>query len=182
MDDIMRVMAANWWMVLLRGIAAILFGIVTLISPGLTLFALLMVFGAYAVFDGVMALVTAFQRRAEDDRWWAWALDGVLSIAIGLMALFWTGATALAFIIWMAIWGVIAGVFRIVAAIRLRHEIEGEWALALSGLLLVIWGVLMATLPAAGLLSLAWLIGTFAILIGLSLVVLAFHLRKTNAA
>ncbi|MTH77665.1 HdeD family acid-resistance protein [Paracoccus aestuariivivens] len=182
MDETMRLMAANWWLILLRGIAAILFGIVTLIWPGLTVFALLLVFGAYAIFDGALTLVTAFQRRNSDERWWAWALDGLLSITIGVMALFWTGPTALAFIIWMAIWGVIAGIFRIVAAIRLRNEIDGEWALGLSGLLLLIWGILMATLPAAGLLSIAWLIGTFALLIGISLIVLSFHLRKLKTA
>ncbi|MDS9466513.1 DUF308 domain-containing protein [Paracoccus sp. MBLB3053] len=182
MDEMIRVMAANWWVLLLRGIAAILFGLLALIWPGLTVYVLLIFFGAFAIFDGILALFTAFQRRKTDERWWAWALDGGLSIAIGVMALFWTEATALAFIIWMAIWGVIAGVFRIVAAIRLRNEIEGEWALGLSGLLLVLWGVLMAMLPAAGLLSLAWLIGTFAILIGVTLIVLAFRLRKIKDA
>lgn len=182
MDDMMRGIAANWWMVLLRGIAAVLFGVVALLMPGLTLFVLLITFGAYAVFDGVVAVINAFQRKSRDERWWAWLLDGVLSIAIGLLALFWTGPTALAFIIWMAIWGVIAGLFRIIAAIRLRHEIEGGWALGLSGLLLMVWGVLMATLPAAGLLSLAWVIGLFSILIGLSMIVLAFQLRKSAGA
>lgn len=182
MNELIRVMAANWWVVLLRGIAAILFGIVALVWPGLTVLALLWVFGAYAVFDGVMAVVTAFQRRASDEQWWAWALEGALSIAIGLMAIFWTGATALAFIIWMAIWGVVAGIFRIVAAIRLRREIEGEWTLGLSGLLLIFWGVLMAVLPAAGLLSIAWLIGTFAILIGVVLVFLSLRLRRVKGA
>ncbi|SMG24857.1 HdeD family acid-resistance protein [Paracoccus sp. J56] len=129
-----------------------------------------------------MAIVIAFRRKSSDDGWWAWALDGLLSIVIGLMALFWPEATALAFIIWMAAWGVVAGVFRIVAAIRLRHEIEGEWALGLSGLLLITWGVLMALLPAAGLLSIAWLIGTFALLIGVVMIALAFRLRRLRSA
>ncbi|HWL59224.1 MAG TPA: HdeD family acid-resistance protein [Paracoccus sp. (in: a-proteobacteria)] len=182
MDELVRVMSANWWVLLLRGIAAILFGIVALLLPGLTVFVLLWVFGVYAIFDGLMAVITAVQRRKSDDRWWAWALDGVLSIAIGLMALFWTGATALAFIIWMAIWGVIAGIFRIVAAIRLRNEFKGEWELILSGVLLVVWGVLMAMLPAAGLLSIAWLLGVFAILIGITLIALSLRLRKMKPA
>ncbi|MDQ7262858.1 HdeD family acid-resistance protein [Paracoccus sp. PS-1] len=182
MENLIRVMAAHWWVPLLRGIAAILFGLMALIWPGLTVYALLLVFGAYAIFDGVMAIVTAFRRKAADDRWWAWALDGVLSILIGLMALFWPEATALAFILWMAAWGVVAGVFRIIAAIRLRDEIEGEWALGLSGLLLVVWGVLMALVPAAGLLGIAWLIGLFALLIGVAMIVLAFRLRGLRTA
>ncbi|SDN41820.1 Uncharacterized membrane protein HdeD, DUF308 family [Lutimaribacter pacificus] len=182
MENLLRVMTDNWWVPLLRGIAAILFGLMALIWPGLTVYALLLIFGAYALFDGVMATIVAFQRKSSDDRWWAWALDGLLSILIGLMALFWPEAMAVAFVIWMAIWGVLAGIFRIVAAIRLRHEIEGEWALALSGVLLVIWGVLLALVPAAGLLSIAWLIGVFALLIGVVMIVLALRLRKLKSA
>lgn len=177
MDNLIRVMARNWWVPLVRGIAAILFGLMALIWPGLTVYALLVVFGAYAVFDGIMAIVVGFQRKSDDDHWWSWALDGFLAIVIGLMALFWPAATALAFIIWMAVWAVLAGVLRIIAAIRLRKEITGEWALALSGLLLIVWGGLMAMIPAAGLLSIAWLIGLFALLIGAVMVVLALRLR-----
>ena len=182
MDNLVRVMADNWWVALLRGIAAILFGLMALIWPGLTVYALLIVFGAYAVFDGVMAIIVGFQRKSDDDSWWSWALDGFLSIVIGLMALFWPEATALALIIWMAVWAVVVGVFRIIAAFRLRAEIEGEWALGLSGLLMVIWGVLMALIPAAGLLSIAWLIGIFALLIGIVMIVLAFRLRGMRDA
>lgn len=182
MENLIRVMADHWWVPLLRGIAAILFGLMALIWPGLTVYALLLVFGVYAIFDGVMSTVVAFRRKSSDDRWWAWALDGALSILIGLMALFWPEATALAFIIWMAAWGVVAGVFRIIAALRLRHEIEGEWALGLSGLLLVAWGVLLALVPAAGLLSIAWLIGLFALLIGVVMIVLAFRLKGLRTA
>lgn len=182
MDKLVRVMADNWWVPLLRGIAAVLFGLMALIWPGLTVYALLIVFGAYAIFDGIMSIIIGFQRKTEDDRWWSWALDGFLSIVIGLMALFWPEATALAFVIWMAAWAVVAGIFRIVAAIRLRAEIEGEWALGLSGLLMVIWGVLMAMIPAAGLLSIAWLIGLFALLIGVVMIVLAFRLRGIRNA
>ena len=98
------------------------------------------------------------------------------------MALFWPEATALAFVIWMAAWGIVAGVFRIIAAIRLRKEIEGEWALGLSGLLMVVWGILMAMIPSAGLLSIAWLIGLMALLIGVVMIVLAFKLRGMRAA
>lgn len=182
MENLVRVMADNWWVPLLRGIAAILFGLMALIWPGLTVYALLIVFGAYAIFDGIMSIIIGFQRKSGDDRWWSWALDGFLSIVIGLMALFWPEATALAFVIWMAAWAVVAGIFRIIAAIRLRAEIEGEWALGLSGVLMVIWGVLMAMIPAAGLLSIAWLIGLFALLIGVVMIVLAFRLRGIRNA
>lgn len=182
MNELLRIMAANWWLLLLRGLAGIVFGILALLWPGLTVMALLIVFGVYAVLDGILALITGFRRRSLDEHWWAWALDGILSIAIGLMALFWPAATALAFVIWIAAWAIVAGGFRIYAAIRLRHELEGEWALVLSGVLLVVWGVLMVLVPAAGLLSLAWLIGIFALLIGVMMLVLAFRLRRLRPA
>ena len=177
LENLVRVMANNWWVPLLRGIAAVIFGLMALFWPGLTVYLLLIVFGAYAIFDGLMAVIVAFQRKSEDDGWWTWALDGALSIIIGLMALFWPEATALALVIWMAVWAVVGGIFRIIAAFRLRAEIEGEWALGLSGLFLLIWGVLMAMIPAAGLLSIAWLIGLFALLIGVAMIALAFRLR-----
>lgn len=182
MDNLLRVMSDNWWVLLLRGIAAVIFGLIALAMPGLTLMVLLITFGVYAVFDGILAIVTGFRRKGADDQWWAWALDGVLSVLIGLMALFWPAATAVAFILWMAAWAIVAGIFRIIAAIRLRREIDGEWALGLSGLLLVLWGVLLVLLPAAGLLGFAWMIGGLALLIGVTLIVLAFRLKKLQPA
>lgn len=182
MENLLRAMSDHWWVLLLRGIAAVVFGLIALAMPGLTLMVLLITFGVYAVFDGILAIVTGFRRKAFDDQWWAWALDGLLSVLIGLMALFWPAATAVAFILWMAAWAIVAGIFRIIEAIRLRREIEGEWALGLSGLLLVLWGVLLVLLPAAGLLGFAWMIGSLAVLIGLTLIVLAFRLKGLKGA
>ncbi|MDQ7775853.1 HdeD family acid-resistance protein [Paracoccus aminovorans] len=182
MDNLVRIMSENWWVLLLRGIAAVVFGLIALAMPGLTLFVLLITFGVYAVFDGILAIVTGFRRKGQDEQWWAWALDGLLSVLIGLMALFWPAATAVVFVLWMAAWAIVAGIFRIIAAIRLRREIEGEWALGLSGLLLALWGILLVLLPAAGLLGLAWMIGTLAVLIGVVLIVLAFRLKRLKTA
>ncbi|MDN3712379.1 DUF308 domain-containing protein [Paracoccus cavernae] len=106
----------------------------------------------------------------------------MLSIIIGLMALFWTESTALALVIWIAAWAMVAGVMRIIAAIRLRNEIEGEWALGLSGLLMVLWGLALAVMPAAGILSLTWLFGLFAIVIGVVMILLAFRVKGYKAA
>ena len=178
MDNLVRVMADNWWVALLRGIAAILFGLMALIWPGLTVYALLIVFGAYAVFDGVMAIIVGFQRKSDDDSWWSWALDGFLSIVIGLMALFWPEATALAFVIWMAAWAVVAGIFRIIAAIRLRKEIEGEWLLGLGGLASVVFGALLVWNPGVGALAVLWLIAAYAFVFGVLLVLLSLRVRK----
>ncbi len=180
--SILSTMRSNWWMVLIRGIAAVIFGLVALFLPGLTAYSLLLTFGIFAVVDGVFAIITGFHRKSEDDRWWAWLVEGLLSIIIGLMALFWPAATAIAIVIWIAAWAIVAGIMRIIAAIRLRREIEGEWALGLSGLLLALWGALMAYMPVSGILSLTWLMGVFAIMIGIVLIVLSFRLKGLPAA
>lgn len=182
MENLARAMSDHWWVPLLRGIAAVIFGLIALAMPGLTVLVLLLTFGAYAIFDGVLAIVTAFRRKGSDDQWWAWALDGLLSVVIGVMALTWPAETAVAFILWMAAWAVVAGVFRIIAAIRLRREIEGEWALGLSGLLLILWGILLVMMPAAGILGAAWMIGGFSLLIGVLLILLAFRLKSLKLA
>lgn len=174
----LHILRAHWWVLLIRGIAALLFGIVALFWPGLSAFVLLISFGIFAITDGVFALITAFRRKFTDDRWWSWLVDGLLSIIIGLMALFWPAATALALVYWIAAWAVAAGAMRIIAAIRLRREIEGEWALGLGGLLMVVWGALLAVMPATGILGLTWLIGSFAILIGITMIILALRLRR----
>lgn len=171
----------DWWMLLIRGIAGVLFGLIALFWPGLTAYALLITFGAFALVDGVFSILSGFRRKATDDRWWIWLVEGALSIMIGLMALFWPVATALVLVLWIAAWAIVAGVLRIIAAIRLRHEIEGEWALGLSGVLLVIWGGLLAFLPAAGILSLTWLFGAFSLAIGIVLIMLAFRVRNLPA-
>lgn len=177
-DHLRRGAASLWWVPLLRGIIAIIFGLVALFIPGLTIAVLLVVFAAYVLIDGVLAIVHGFRRREVDDRWWAWLLDGALSIGIGLLAIFWPAATALAFVFLIAAWAIIAGIMRIVAAISLRREIEGEWALGLGGVLWIALGVLMVVTPGAGLLSLAWLIGIFSLLLGVTLILFAFRLRR----
>lgn len=167
-----------WWVVLLRGIVAVLFGLVAIFWPGLTAQALILAFGIFAILDGAFAIVTAFQRRSHDDGWWAWLLEGILSVIVGLMALFWPAATALALIIWIAVWAILGGILRVIAAIRLRHEIEGEWALGLSGLLMAVWGGLLIALPGAGVLTLTLLFGIFALMIGAALIALALRIRS----
>lgn len=178
----LRALSEYWWVLLIRGIAAVIFGVIALAWPGLTAYALLLTFGIYAIVDGVFAIFTGFRRKSDDDQWWSWLVEGVLSIIIGLMALFWTESTALALVIWIAAWAMVAGVMRIIAAIRLRNEIEGEWALGLSGLLMVLWGLALAVMPAAGILSLTWLFGLFAIVIGVVMILLAFRVKGYKAA
>jgi uncharacterized membrane protein HdeD (DUF308 family) len=176
---VLPVLARNWWALVLRGLAAILFGILAFAWPGITLFVLVLFFGAYMLVDGIFAIVAAVRAAGEEDRWWLLLIQGTLGVLAGLVAIFWPGLTALALLYFIAAWAIVTGIMEIVAAIRLRREIEGEWALALSGALSVLFGVLLVVLPApAGLLSLVWLIGAYAVATGVLLLILAFRVRS----
>ena len=173
------VLARNWWALALRGLAAILFGVLAFAWPGITLFVLVLFFGAYMLVDGIFAIVAAVRAAGEEDRWWLLLIEGILGVLAGLVAFFWPGLTALALLYFIAAWAIVTGIMEIVAAIRLRQEIEGEWALGLSGLLSVIFGILLVVLPApAGLLSLVWLVGAYAVATGVLLLILAFRVRS----
>jgi len=160
-------------------VAAILLGILAFAWPGITLFVLVLFFGAYMLVDGIFAIVAAVRAAGEEDRWWLLLIEGILGVLAGLVAFFWPGLTALALLYFIAAWAIVTGIMEIVAAVRLRQEIEGEWALGLSGLLSMIFGVLLVVLPApAGLLSLVWLIGAYAVATGVLLLILAFRVRS----
>jgi uncharacterized membrane protein HdeD (DUF308 family) len=161
-----------WWLVLLRGIAAIVFGILAWAWPGATLITLTLFWGAYALVDGIAALWSCWHAR---DR-------GKAGIAAGIFTFVAPGITAIALLLLIAVWAVVNGVFQIAAAIQLRKEIANEWLLILSGALSVVFGVLMMLSPGAGALAVLWLIGAFAVVYGVLLVLFAFKLRKLPAA
>jgi uncharacterized membrane protein HdeD (DUF308 family) len=180
---VLPVLSRNWWMLALRGLAAIIFGVLAFVLPGITLFALVLLFGAYMLVDGIFAIVTAVRVAGREARWWLLLIEGVLGVLAGLVAAFWPGLTALALLYFVAAWAIVTGALEIVGAIRLRQEIEGEWALGLSGALSVLFGVLLVVIPApAGLLSLVWLIGAYALAFGVLLLVLAFRVRSASEA
>src|ERR671913_285847 len=177
--SVLPVLSRNWWMLALRGLAAMVFGVLAFVWPGITLWALVLLFGAYMLVDGIFAIVAAVRAAGREARWWLLLIEGVLGVLAGLVAFFWPGLTALALLYFIAAWAIVTGIMEIVAAISLRQEIEGEWALGLSGLLSVIFGVLLVVLPApAGLLSLVWLIAAYAAATGVLLLILAFRLRS----
>jgi uncharacterized membrane protein HdeD (DUF308 family) len=168
----------NWWAVALRGLVAILYGVVALVWPGLTLEILVLFFGAYMLLDGVFAIIAAFTHRAGHDSWWVLLLEGLLGIAAGIITVLRPGLATLVLIYIISFWAIVTGVLEIVAAIRLRKEIQGEWLLALSGIVSLVLGVVLLLNPAAGALTVAWLIGVYAILFGAMLLSLGLRLRK----
>jgi uncharacterized membrane protein HdeD (DUF308 family) len=171
-------LAQNWWLVLLRGIAGILFGIATFFIPAASFLALVLVFGAFAFADGVLALITAIRGRGETDRWWVLVLQGIAGIAAGVVTFFWPDITALALIYLIAAWALVTGGLEIAAAIRLRKVITGEWLLVLSGIASVILGVLLALFPGPGAFVLTLWIGAYALVSGVLLTILSFKLRS----
>jgi len=175
----LRELAENWWLLLLRGIAAIAFGVLTFIWPDLSLLTLTYMWGIYAIADGVLALLAAIAGRDGEiaPRWWL-AVVGIAGILAGLLTFVWPGMTALVLLMLIASWAIVIGVLQIWGAIRLRREIEGEWLLGLSGLLSIAFGIALIVRPGAGALAVVWLIGWFAILAGCVYVALAFWLKR----
>ena len=167
-----------WWVVALRGLAAVLFGIAAFAWPGVTLTLLVLLFGAYAVVDGIFAIVYAFGSGRSNRG--MLIVEGIVSILVGVIALVWPGITALAVLYLIAAWAVVTGILEIVAAIRLRKVIDNEWLLGLSGLASVIFGVIVAVQPGAGALGLIWVIAAYAVVFGVLLIALGFRLRASG--
>jgi len=171
------VLAKNWWAFALRGVLAIIFGLIALLAPGITLYALVIVFGAYSFVDGIFAVVAAV-RAAEAHQRWGWMLiEGIAGIVAGLIAFVVPGLTALVLLYLIAFWAIVTGVFELAAAFRLRGHLANEWALLLGGAASIVFGVLLLSRPLAGALALLWLIGIYAIVFGVLMFVLAFRLR-----
>lgn len=170
-------LARNWWVVALRGAVAILYGVLALVLPQLTLEILVLFFGAYMLVDGVFAIIAAFANRAGHDTWWVLLLEGLVGVAAGIITFLWPGVATLVLLYVVSFWAVVTGVLEIVAAVRLRKEIQGEWMLALSGVISVVFGVLLL-FPMIGVITIAWLIGVYAILFGVMLLSLGLHLRR----
>jgi len=170
-------LANGWWLVLLRGLCALAFGVLAFMWPGLSLLTLVLLYGIYALADGVLAIGAAVTgRRGAVPTWWL-VLIGALGIAAGIVTFSWPGLTAIALLVTIAVWAIVKGAGEIAGAIALRKHVENEWLLVLSGLLSVVFGALLLTSPGAGALALAWLIAAWAIAFGIVHVGLAFRLR-----
>ena len=173
----LHVLAQNWWLVLLRGIAGIIFGVLAFAWPGITLLTLIIFYGAYALMDGIFAIGAAFRGGAAQSRWWL-ILIGIFGIAAGLLTFMWPGLTALVLAMLIGVWSLIRGIFEIVGAIKIRKEIDNEWWLILSGALSVLFGLVMLFMPGAGALALIWVIGAYSIIFGVLFIAFAFRLKR----
>ena len=170
-------LSTKWWAIVLRGFIALIFGILTFIWPRISLTALVYLFGAFALVDGLFAVISAFNAPKGYRQWWVLLLEGIFGMVAGILSFVWPGITALVLLYLIAAWAIVTGIFEIAAAIRLRKEITGEWFLALGGILSVLFGVLLFVWPSTGALAVLWLIAAYAVVFGLLLIALGFRLR-----
>jgi uncharacterized membrane protein HdeD (DUF308 family) len=167
----------SWWIVALRGVAAVVFGLLAFGWPGLTLVTLVLFFGAYSLIDGIFGIVTSITNWKERDDHWLMLLSGIAGVGIGIVTYRTPEITALVLLMYIAALALVNGVLHLAAAIRLRKEIEGEFWLGLAGVLSIVYAFALWLFPGAGALSVIWLIGSYAIIFGISLIALAFKLR-----
>lgn len=167
-----------WWLFIFRGIIAVLFGLAAILLPSITLKLLVLLVGAFFFADGVLAIVGSFGTRRVEERWWVSLLEGTAGVLIGILAIIWPGTTLVAIVFMIAAWALVTGVFEIVAAIRLRKVITGEWFLGLGGIISVLFGLLLFASPGTGAVTLVWILGAYAIFFGILLLLLGFKLKK----
>jgi uncharacterized membrane protein HdeD (DUF308 family) len=171
------VLADNWWAIAIRGVLAIVFGFIALFLPGATMLSLVLVFAAYAFADGVFGIIAAVRAARAHERWGLLVLEGVVNIVTAAIAILWPGITVVAFVLLVASWAILSGGLMLAAAFRLQID-HGRWWLALGGIASLIYGALLVAAPAIGALVLTWWLGAYALIFGVSLVVLAFQLRQ----
>ncbi|MBO0755478.1 MAG: HdeD family acid-resistance protein [Bradyrhizobiaceae bacterium] len=176
-ESALHALAKRWWLILLRGLVAIVFGILAFAWPGLTLLTLVLLYGAFAFADGVVALAAAVTGRGSAPTWWL-VLVGILGIAAGIVSFMLPGMTALILILLIGAWAIAHGIIEIAAAIQLRKEIRNDWLLVLAGVLSVAFGFLVIAAPGAGALGLVWAIAAYAILFGILLIGFSLQVRR----
>ena len=176
-DPMIAVLAQNWWAIGIRGVLGILFGLIALFLPGATMLSLVLLFAAYVFVDGVFGIVSGVRAAREHERWGYLVLEGLVNIAAAAVAVLWPGLTVVVFVLLVAFWAIFTGILELAAAFRLSID-DGRWWLVFGGGLSVIYGVLLIVAPIIGAVVLTWWIGAYALVFGVSLVMLAFGLRN----
>ena len=170
----LHTLAKNWWALALRGLVALMFGLLTFVLPGITLVTLILLFGAYALADGIFNIIAFFRVASHH---WALLIEGLIGIIAGILTFVWPAITALALLYVIAFWAIFTGIFEIVAGIRLRKVITNEWLLLLMGILSLLFGLFVLIAPGVGALAIVLWIGAYALVFGIFLLALAFRLR-----
>jgi uncharacterized membrane protein HdeD (DUF308 family) len=173
-SDMKSILAQYWWLIAVRGLLGILFGIIALAMPVATILALVILFSAYMLVDGLFALYAAYQAGRQNKKWGLLVLQGVANIAAGVIAFLWPAITVIAFVLLLAAWAIVSGCLQLAAAYRIDH---GRWWLVLGGVASVLYGALMIAAPLLGAVVLTWWIGAWALVFGAFLLIAAFRLR-----
>ena len=173
-----QVSSRTWWLLALRGVLAIIFGLVALVAPGIALFAFITVFAVYAIIDGVVAVFVALRERGVIGRWGLVLAEGILSVIAGIFAIAYPGETAVILLYIVAAWAIITGIMEIAAVFVIRGSMAQEWSLAIAGILSVLFGIILFIRPGAGLLTILWLVGIYSIVFGVLFIIRAFQFRS----
>jgi uncharacterized membrane protein HdeD (DUF308 family) len=177
LHDMNALLAQNWWAIALRGVVAILFGLVALLVPGAVMLSLALLFATYLLVDGVFGIIAAIRAARQNQRW-VWLLaEAVLNLIMGAIAAFFPVAAVLAFVLVTAAWALMSGGTMLAAAFQL-HVSHGRWWLVLSGLVSIVWGIMLVIAPLIGAVVLTWWLGAYAMVFGILLLVLSFQLRS----
>jgi uncharacterized membrane protein HdeD (DUF308 family) len=181
-DDAMSaLLAQNWWAIALRGVFAIIFGIIALLMPGATMLALVLLFAAYLLVDGIFAIIAAVRAARRQERWGWLIFEGLVDLVSGGIAIVWPLLTIVAFALLMGAWAIVTGALLLGASYRLNIP-HGRWLMALAGAISVIWGVLLIIWPLIGALVLTWWMAAYALIFGVAMLVLALRLRSRRPA
>jgi uncharacterized membrane protein HdeD (DUF308 family) len=172
------VLARNWWVLALRGLASIVFGLAAFVLPGVTLAVMVLLFGAYALIEGILAIVAGIRAAERHERWWPMVLEGVAGVLAGVLTFVWPAITAVILLYLIAFWALTTGILKIVSAVRVRRHVSGEWLHGLNGLVSVLFGLVLLIVPGLGLLVIVWWIAAYAVVRGVLATVLAFRLRR----
>lgn len=168
----------TWWVLMLRGLVAIVFGVLTWLQPAASATALILVFGAYVFVDGLLGVYAAIKSRHQSRHWWVILLWGLTGVVVGVLTAVNPAVTALVLTLYIGVWALVTGVMEIIAAIRLRQEMEGEWVLVLGGVISVLFGAFVLAQPGAGMMAMLWVLAAYAVVFGVLMVILAFKIRK----